>query len=82
MSGGKGIDKEQVRKQAKKIIDDFMAALDKVETEEILRYGVKREEFLRKPGESKYKDTDFRERMLANATKKEDDQIVAEKKKW
>ena len=82
MSGGKGIDKEQVRKQAKKILDSFMSALEKVETEEILRYGVKREEFSRKPGESKYKNTDFKERILDNAKKKEDDQIVAEKKKW
>ncbi|MBW2987523.1 hypothetical protein KY336_03135 [Candidatus Woesearchaeota archaeon] len=82
MRGGKEIDRKQVRAQAKKIIDSFMSALEKVETEEILRYGVKREDFLRKPGESKYNETDFSERMLDNAKNKEDDQIVAEKKKW
>lgn len=77
-----GIDKEQIRNEAKKIIDGFMRALEKVRTEEILKYGVEREEFMRKPGSSKYSGKDFRERMLGNATKKEDDQIVAEKKKW
>ncbi|MBD3259215.1 hypothetical protein GF371_01130 [Candidatus Woesearchaeota archaeon] len=82
MNPNRRTDKEQVRKDAKKIIDKFMQALEKVKTEEILKFGAERKECMRKPGDSKYRDTDFKERMLDNAPKKEDDQIVAKKKKW
>lgn len=71
---------EQVKEEAKQIMDSFMKALEEVgDVEE--EYGNRRKENVRKPSECKY-GSEFKEKMLANAPKKEDDCIVAEKKKW
>lgn len=71
---------ENIKKEAKQIMDDFMKALEEVgEVEE--EYGIRRENNVRKPSECKYGE-DFKKRMLANAPSKEDGCIVAEKKKW
>ena len=72
---------EMIRKQAREIIDNFAAALEKVgeiKGKELKRHvGGFREE---QAGEKC--DEDFRGRMFANAPSKEGDCIVAEKKKW
>ncbi len=73
------MDQEKIRKEAKQIMDDFMSALDKVE-EVKEEFGNKRDSSMREPKECKYKD--FKTKILANAPKKEDDCILAEKKKW
>ena len=74
------MDTEKVRREAKALMDDFMAALNTAEDvkEDI---GIERKASLREPGKCK-PDEDFTERMLGNAPKKKDRHIVAEKKKW
>jgi Asp-tRNA(Asn)/Glu-tRNA(Gln) amidotransferase C subunit len=75
------INREQIRAQAKKIMDEFVSALEKAE-EIKEEFGVHRKDVMREPSANKYKGSDFKERMLKNAPKVEDDQIVCEKKKW
>ena len=70
--------KEKIAKQAKKIMDDFKDALGKINSPE--EFGIEREIQLRVKGDSLY--LNFRERMLKNAKKKNDDFIIAEKKGW
>ncbi|MBW3011643.1 Asp-tRNA(Asn) amidotransferase GatCAB subunit C [Candidatus Woesearchaeota archaeon] len=75
------VDREKIKEQAKKLMDEFVSALEKAEDikEE---FGVQRKDVMRKPGKDKYKTSDFGERMLNNAPKTEDRQLVMEKKKW
>lgn len=74
------MDEEVIRKQAKKILDDFAKTLDKVKFKEV--------EFKKEVGgfrnETNIVQTDgeFRKIMFENAPKVEDDCIVAETKKW
>jgi len=75
------VDREKVKEQAKKLMDEFVSALEKAE-EVKEEFGVKRKDVMRVPGKDKYKNSDFKERMLKNAPKVEDGQIVAERKKW
>ncbi|MBW2995070.1 Asp-tRNA(Asn) amidotransferase GatCAB subunit C [Candidatus Woesearchaeota archaeon] len=77
----KKIDREQIKKQAKKIMDEFVSALEKAEQVKE-EFGVRRKDVTRVPGKDKYKGSDFKEKVLKNAPKTEDDFIIAEKKKW
>ena len=74
------LDQEKIKRQAKAVMDDFIKALDKV-GEISGEVGIERDEMTRvaKPNKP---DSDFRERMLKNAPKKDDGQILAEKKRW
>jgi len=74
------MNEDKIKKQAKKIMDEFISALKKVPKikEE---FGQERKQFLRKSEKSEY-GKEFKERMLNNAPKTKDDQIVAEKKRW
>jgi len=74
-------EKEDIRKEAKKIIDDFSEKISKVKVpaEEPV---VERKEFEREEKVGKGPDEDFRERMLSNAPEKNKDAIIAETKKW
>lgn len=74
------MDKEKVRKQAKAIMDDFMAALEKAE-EVVEDVGVERKEGTRNAEECELTEG-FPERMLKNAPKRKERFVVAEKKKW
>ncbi len=74
------LDEEKIRKQAKAIMDEFVKALDKV-GELSGEVGLERKETTRK-GSAKKQDESFKERMLKNAPRKEDGQILAEKKSW
>ena len=76
----KRLDEEKIRKQAKAIMDDFIKALDKV-GEISGEVGIERDEMARAAKPNK-PDSNFRERMLKNAPKKDDDHIIAEKKDW
>jgi aspartyl-tRNA(Asn)/glutamyl-tRNA(Gln) amidotransferase subunit C len=71
---------EEIRKNAKKIMDEFIKALEKVKSvnEEV---GFEAEEDARKPKGGKV-DVDFKKKFLKNAPKSKDDFIVAEKKRW
>ncbi|MFC1728377.1 hypothetical protein ACFLZ7_02850 [Nanoarchaeota archaeon] len=75
------MDKEAIRKQAKKIMDDFVSALDKVKDIEE-SFGAERDEQTR-DGSGKCPDSsEFRKRMIKNAPKVKDDCLLMEKKKW
>jgi Asp-tRNA(Asn)/Glu-tRNA(Gln) amidotransferase C subunit len=74
-------EKEEIKKQAKKIMDKFSNKLSKVD-EKLSEPFIDRKEFEREEGEGKESNFDFRERMLANAPRKNKDFIIAEKKKW
>ena len=73
-------EKEEIKKEAKEILDKFANSLEKVKvkkTEKKEKIGGFREE-----GKGEEADEDFRKRMFENAPRKEGDFILAEKKKW
>lgn len=73
-------EREEIRLQAKGILDNFAASLEKVK---IGKEKIKKPHGgYRKEGAGQKCDDDFRERMFANAPLKEGDCIIAEKKKW
>ena len=75
------MDKEAIRKQAKKIMDDFVSALDKAkEIEE--KFGAERSEQMRDASGKCYDSSKFRKRMFRNAPKVKDDCLIMEKKSW
>jgi Asp-tRNA(Asn)/Glu-tRNA(Gln) amidotransferase C subunit len=74
-------EKEEIKKQAKEIIDSFSKKLEKVKDLPKESH-VERELNERKEG-SRKKDSSFsREIMFSNASKKSKDFIIAEKKEW
>ena len=72
------MDKPEIQKQAKEILDKFAKALEKVKTEE--NFYVYREDFERV--EIKSKCEDFKSELLKNAPQKDSDFVIAEKGKW
>jgi len=70
---------EQIKIETKKLLDKFSKVLEKVKSEES---NVEREEDRRKEGEGKMGDEEFRKIMFENAPQKNDEFILAEKKKW
>ena len=74
------LDEVKIKKQAKAIMDEFVKALDKV-GEISGQAGLEREETTRE-GVARKPDKGFKERMLKNAPRKEDGQVLAEKKSW
>ena len=74
-------EKEEIKKEAKDIMDKFSNKLSKVD-EKLSEPFIEREEFEREEGEGKESNFDFRERMFENATRKNKDFILTEKKKW
>ena len=71
---------DKIKAQAKQIMDEFMAALEKVKDipEE---FGIERTPSMRVPKKPS-SDPEFKKRMLKNAPKTKDDCILAEKKHW
>jgi len=72
--------REEIRKQAKDILDKFAKTLENVRLKEKKiegDIGGFREE-----GEGLKGDDDFRKRMFENASSKNGDYLIAEKKKW
>lgn len=74
------MDRLEIEKEAKKILDNFAKALDKVDLKEIDNY-VEREDFEREEGVAKG-DGSFKSKLLGNAPDKDDDFIIAEKGSW
>jgi len=71
---------EKIRSEARRILDKFGKSLSKVKFKEKdlkIKEGGFREE-----GSGSECDSEFRERMFSNAPEREDNFIVAEKKKW
>ena len=90
------MDKKEIEKQAKEILDKFAKALSKIEEEKEIAY-VDREEFERKEGGEVSSDKrsealknadksevycDFKKELLENAPKKDNDFIIGEKREW
>jgi hypothetical protein len=73
------MDEEKIKQQAKQIIDNFVSALEKIETKE---ESVERDNDRRMERVSLETDKDFRKIMFENAPNKKGDCITAEKGKW
>lgn len=74
-------EKKDIKKQAKKIMDSFskkLAELDKKAEEPFIERG----EGIREEKDGEECDGTFREMLFKNAPNKNDDFIIAEKKKW
>ncbi|MCX8159148.1 MAG: hypothetical protein N3D20_02550 [Candidatus Pacearchaeota archaeon] len=72
--------KEEIREEARKILEKFARRLEKVKLKE--RKRKVGETGYREEGEGVKGDEDFRKRMFENAPEKDGDCIIAEKKKW
>ena len=76
------LDKNQIEKQAKEILDKFASALEKVDSEKI-ETGVDREEFERVEGKGEDCDSEsFKKKILENAPEKDEDFIITERGDW
>ncbi len=73
------MNKEQIAKDAKKIMDEFIEELEGVKLTE--DFGVERKADMRTSFDDE-RDEGFRERMLKNAPSERKGFIVAEKKSW
>lgn len=73
------MDLEQIKQQAKQIIDNFVSALEKIETKE---EPVERKDDRRTEKTPMETDKGFRKTMFENAPNKKGDCITAEKGKW
>ena len=72
--------KEQIKKEAKKIIDNFASAIEKVKIKG--KKDKKEVGGFREEKDGMKPNSDFRKRMFENAPQKNDDNIIAEKKSW
>ncbi len=74
-------EKEEIRREARKILDNFVFALEKVG--KVKGKSFKRElGGFREEGKGEKCDDDFRKSMFSNAPEVRGDCIIAEKKKW
>ena len=71
---------EEILKQAKKIMDEFVSALSKVNVKE--KFGAERTSQVRTPSKEVIDSTEFRKRIFRNAPKIKDDYFLMEKKEW
>ena len=74
-------EKEEIKKQAKAIMDSFSEKLSKID-KKIAEPLIERVECERKEEKASECDDSFRETMFGNAPKKNKDFIIAEKKGW
>ena len=74
-------EKEEIKKQAKNIMEKFSKKLAKVD-KKILEPLIERDEFEREEKEGLETGSDFRERLFENAPNKNKDFVIAEKRKW
>ena len=73
-------EQEEIKKQAKNIMDDFSRELEKVPEKKF--EGVQRKEQTRKEKTGKSAEKEFRKRFFENAPKKGGEYIEAEKGEW
>ncbi len=80
-------DKEEIRLQVKGILEDFSKKLSRIK-EEVKEQTIERPVSTRKEKQSQSENSDSssnsfsRKKMFENAPNKDDDFIIAEKKKW
>lgn len=72
-------EKEEIRKNAKNLLDEFSSKLNKIETSEPKPEG---KENLRPEGKGSEPNEEFREIMFDNAPLVEEGLIIAEKGAW
>ncbi len=72
--------REEIKKEAKRILDKFSKSLEKVKFKE--KKLKKKSGGYREEGEGDNVNEDFRKRMFENAPEKKNDYVIAEKKKW
>lgn len=72
--------REEIKKEAKQILDKFAKTLDKVKVKP--KKGKEEVGGFRVEGEGRVADEDFRRIMFKNAFSKNDNSIIAEKKSW
>lgn len=73
-------EKEQIKKEAKQILDKFSKALEKVGNE--AEANVERDSDRRKEGIGSQSNPEFRRIIFENAPRHDEDFIIAEKKTW
>ena len=76
------MDKEQIQKQAKQLLDKFALALEEVDKQSIEESYVDRDEFERVEGKGREYDSKFKQKLLQNAPQHDDDFIIVEKGSW
>lgn len=74
------MDSDLIKADAKKIMDNFMAAMKDIEVEE--DFILERENCFRDEGEGSEIDEEFRQRFLSNAAKISGDAVLANKGDW
>ncbi len=74
-------EKEKIREQAKKIMDNFAAVLEPLE-HETREVRIERQEDTRQEINGKEADPEFRKIMFKNAKNKNGKHIIAEKGEW
>jgi len=74
-------EKEKIKKEAKEIMDSFSKKLSKID-KKMKEPFIERPNGERQEGEGIEGDKDFKKRMFSNAPEKNDDFIIAERKKW
>lgn len=74
------IDAEQVKEEARRIMDAFMKSMGDIELEE--DFVLLRKDCFREEGEGRLADEEFRSLFLLNAPKVKGDAILAQKGKW
>jgi|GEM_PF-709059 len=74
-------EKEKIREGAKRIMDDFGKALEKVDSGRDFVF-VERDDFTRDEGNALKPDPEFKKMMFENAPKKNKQSILAEKGGW
>ena len=72
-------EKEEIKKQAKKILDDFASKLEKIEVKEEL---YENQSGSRDEGMPWQTDAEFANTMIANAPLVDNNEIIAEKGAW
>lgn len=75
------MDKDKIKKEAKGILDKFAKALEKVEKKYDLDFKVDREEFEREENTGENCEG-FKNQLLENSPKKDNDFIIVEKGGW
>lgn len=72
-------EKENIRKEARKILDSFGASLSRVP---VVKMHEEKHESVRAEMKGMQSAVEFKERMFANAPQKNDECIIAEKGTW
>ena len=75
------LDKEDIEKQAKDILDKFASALEKIDSKKI-EAGVDREDFERIERKGEDCSPDFKKKILENAPESDEDFIITERGNW